>query len=54
MAREVIEVAAELGMPGAVVDVTDTAATAAAIGALDGVDGLVHAAGRVIPEPVGG
>lgn len=53
LAPEVTEVAAALGMPAAVLDVTDTAATSAAIQAIDGVDGLVHAAGRVIPEPVG-
>lgn len=44
-------------MPGAVVDVTDTAAMqqtlAATATALDGIDGLVHAAGRVLAEPVG-
>jgi NAD(P)-dependent dehydrogenase (short-subunit alcohol dehydrogenase family) len=44
-------------MPHAVVDVCDATAMAAAVdvavAALDGVDGLVHAAGRVIPEPVG-
>lgn len=44
-------------MPGAVVDVCDDAAlpgaVAAAAEALDGIDGLVHAAGRVLPEPVG-
>jgi NAD(P)-dependent dehydrogenase (short-subunit alcohol dehydrogenase family) len=44
-------------MPYAVVDVCDAAAMVtavdAAVPALGGVDGLVHAAGRVIPEPVG-
>lgn len=44
-------------MPGAVVDACDDAAlpgaVAAAAEALDGIDGLVHAAGRVLPEPVG-
>ncbi len=54
IAPEVHEVAAELGMPGAVVDVTDLASAGSALEGLDGVDGLVHAAGRVIPEPVGG
>lgn len=57
IAPEVTTVAERLGMPGAVVDVCDTEAmreaVAAAVAALDGVDGLVHAAGRVIPEPVG-
>lgn len=53
----VADVADSLGMPHAVVDVCDATAMAAAVdaavAALDGVDGLVHAAGRVIPEPVG-
>ena len=53
----VADVADSLGMPYAVVDVCDATAMAAAVdaavAALDGVDGLVHAAGRVIPEPVG-
>lgn len=44
-------------MPGAVVDVCDDAALPGAVAtaaeALDGIDGLVHAAGRVLPEPVG-
>lgn len=53
IAPEVVDVAATLGMPGAVVDVTDTAAAAAALAGLEDVDGLVHAAGRVAPEPVG-
>lgn len=53
IAPEVTEVAASLGMQGAVVDVTDSGAARSALDALDGVDGLVHAAGRVIPEPVG-
>ena len=51
------DVARELQMPSAVVDVSDTAAMRQAVtdtvGALDGVDGLVHAAGRVLAEPVG-
>jgi NAD(P)-dependent dehydrogenase (short-subunit alcohol dehydrogenase family) len=57
IAPEVAQVADTLGMPHAVVDVCDadamSAAVHAAVAALDGVDGLVHAAGRVIPEPVG-
>jgi NAD(P)-dependent dehydrogenase (short-subunit alcohol dehydrogenase family) len=57
IAPEVAGVADSLGMPHAVVDVCDATAMAAAVdaavAALDGVDGLVHAAGRVIPEPVG-
>lgn len=56
-APAVREVAAELGVPGAVVDVCDVTAlraeVAAAEDALDGVDGLVHAAGQVLVEPVG-
>lgn len=57
IAPEVAGVAELLGMPHAVLDVCDATAMAAAVdgavAALDGVDGLVHAAGRVIPEPVG-
>ena len=57
IAPGVAGVADSLGMPHAVVDVCDASAMAAAVdvavAALDGVDGLVHAAGRVIPEPVG-
>jgi NAD(P)-dependent dehydrogenase (short-subunit alcohol dehydrogenase family) len=57
IATDVVAVADSLGMPYAVVDVCDAAAMAtavdAAVVALAGVDGLVHAAGRVIPEPVG-
>jgi len=57
IAPEVAGVAASLGMPYSVLDVCDSSAMAAAVDvavtALDGVDGLVHAAGRVIPEPVG-
>ena len=57
IAPAVAEVADELGMPHAVLDVCDGAALRAAVdaaaGALDGIDGLVHAAGRVIAEPVG-
>lgn len=51
------QVAEAMGIPGAVIDVTDDAtladAVAAADTALDGIDGLVHAAGRVLAEPVG-
>ena len=54
---EVTAAADALGAPSAVVDVCDhdqiTAATEQAARALSGIDGLVHAAGRVIPEPVG-
>jgi NAD(P)-dependent dehydrogenase (short-subunit alcohol dehydrogenase family) len=57
IAQEVMSVADGLGMPGAVVDVCDIRAMEAAVEmsaeALGGIDGLVHAAGRVIPEPVG-
>lgn len=57
IAPAVADAAAELGMPHSVVDVCDRVALAAAVDAaassLAGVDGLVHAAGRVIPEPVG-
>lgn len=57
IAPTVSQVAAELGMPGAVVDVCDDAALrpaiAAATAALGGIGGLVHAAGRVVVEPVG-
>jgi NAD(P)-dependent dehydrogenase (short-subunit alcohol dehydrogenase family) len=57
IAGEVTGVADSLGMPSAVVDVCDAdamrLATDAAIQTLGGIDGLVHAAGRVIPEPVG-
>ena len=53
----VAEVADGLGMPSAVVDVCDSGAMRTAIDAVEatlgGIDGLVHAAGRVIPEPVG-
>lgn len=53
----VVEVAESLGMTGFVVDVCDSeamlVAVAAADRALGGIDGLVHAAGRVIAEPVG-
>ncbi|MGV0746029.1 SDR family NAD(P)-dependent oxidoreductase [Mycolicibacterium sp. XJ870] len=57
IAPEVKAVAEELGMPSTVIDVCDTDALSAAVDetarSLDGIDGLVHAAGRVIPEPVG-
>ncbi|MGY4711683.1 SDR family NAD(P)-dependent oxidoreductase [Mycolicibacterium sp. CBM1] len=57
IAPAVAEVAAELGTPHAMLDVCDGAALSAAVdaaaAALDGIDGLVHAAGRVIAEPVG-
>lgn len=57
MAPEVRDVADGLGMPSSVVDVCDTGALSVAVEeaaqALDGIDGLVHAAGRVLPEPVG-
>ncbi|MBZ5740038.1 SDR family NAD(P)-dependent oxidoreductase [Nocardioides mangrovi] len=51
----VLDRAAELGMPGAVVDVTAdlTGPVAAGAEALGGISGLVHAAGAVRPEPVG-
>jgi NAD(P)-dependent dehydrogenase (short-subunit alcohol dehydrogenase family) len=54
---DVTAAADALGAPSAVVDVCDhdqiAAATEQAAHALSGIDGLVHAAGRVIPEPVG-
>ena len=57
IAPAVQQVAAETGMPGSVVDVSADAALADAVAAtdaaLDGIDGLVHAAGRVLAEPVG-
>lgn len=57
IAAGVQEVADGLGMPAAVVDVSDDdalpGAVTAAADALDGIDGLVHAAGRVLVEPVG-
>lgn len=57
VAPEVTAVADAMGVTAAVVDVCDTAqiaaATDAAAQAMAGIDGLVHAAGRVIPEPVG-
>lgn len=53
IATEVTEVADAMGMRGAVVDVTDMAVVADALEAAGELGGLVHAAGRVIPEPVG-
>jgi NADP-dependent 3-hydroxy acid dehydrogenase YdfG len=57
IAPEVTGIADGLGMPGAMVDVCDSSAMETAIETsareLAGIDGLVHAAGRVIPEPVG-
>ena len=52
----VLEVAKELGQHGQVVDVTGDLAgpVAEAASVLGGLDGLVHAAGRVAVEPVGG
>jgi NAD(P)-dependent dehydrogenase (short-subunit alcohol dehydrogenase family) len=54
---DVTAAADALGAQSAVVDVCDhdqiAAATEQAARALSGIDGLVHAAGRVIPEPVG-
>ena len=53
----VLDVAEELGQHGAVVDCSGTdftAPVAEAAAALGGLDGLVHAAGRVAVEPVGG
>jgi len=51
----VLTVAAALGMPGTVLDVTGdlVPAVGEAAEALGGLDGLVHAAGRVAVEPVG-
>lgn len=55
VAPTVVDVAAQLGMSGQVVDVTGdlTGAVATAAESLGGLDGLVHAAGRVAVEPVG-
>ncbi len=53
LAPEVTEVAGALGMRGAVVDVTDMGAVTSALADAGALSGLVHAAGRVIPEPVG-
>ena len=57
IAPSVLDVAEELGQHGAVVDCSGTDFTgpvAEAAAALGGLDGLVHAAGRVAVEPVGG
>jgi NAD(P)-dependent dehydrogenase (short-subunit alcohol dehydrogenase family) len=55
IAPEVTAVADGLGVPGAVVDVCDAAAMQAAVGEADeklgGIDGLLHAAGRLPPNP---
>jgi NAD(P)-dependent dehydrogenase (short-subunit alcohol dehydrogenase family) len=53
IAAEVTDVAEAMGMRGAVVDVTDMTVVADALEAAGELAGLVHAAGRVIPEPVG-
>lgn len=53
----VTDVAAELGVHGVALDVTDQAAVdaaaRAAAEAMGGIDGLVHAAGAVSPDPIG-
>jgi NAD(P)-dependent dehydrogenase (short-subunit alcohol dehydrogenase family) len=55
VAADTLEVAERIGAHGQVVDVTAelAAPVAAAAEALGGLTGLVHAAGRVTPEPVG-
>jgi NAD(P)-dependent dehydrogenase (short-subunit alcohol dehydrogenase family) len=55
VAPDTLEVAAGIGAHGQLVDVTaDLAAPVAeAVTALGGLTGLVHAAGRVSPEPLG-
>lgn len=57
VSTDVAAVADQLGAAYAVVDVCDMGELAAAVGTaaheLSGIDGLVHAAGRVSPEPVG-
>jgi NAD(P)-dependent dehydrogenase (short-subunit alcohol dehydrogenase family) len=57
LSPDVTSVADGLGMTGTVVDVCDSTAMLTALEpadrALGGIDGLVHAAGRIIPEPVG-
>lgn len=54
---QVTAVAESVGAHGFVVDCSDTdsmtAGVAQAAAAMDGIDGLVHAAGRVMTEPVG-
>jgi len=56
VAPDTVETAARIGAHGQVVDVTgDLAAPVAeAVATLGGLTGLVHAAGRVEPEPLGG
>lgn len=53
----VVEAAAELGMFGVALDVTDDSAVAGAVeasaAALGGIDGFVHAAGVVAVDPLG-
>lgn len=55
LAPGVLAVAAELGMPGTVIDVAGDLVPAVtdAAAVLGGLDGLVHAAGRVAIEPIG-
>jgi NAD(P)-dependent dehydrogenase (short-subunit alcohol dehydrogenase family) len=55
LSPSVLQVAAQLAMPGTIIDLTDTLepAVADAAEALGGLDGMVHAAGRVAVEPVG-
>ena len=57
ISSQVEAVAAAIGARGFVVDCSDTASMAAGVelaaAALDGLDGLVHAAGRVLTEPIG-
>jgi NAD(P)-dependent dehydrogenase (short-subunit alcohol dehydrogenase family) len=53
VAPEVVEVAGALGARGEAVDVTDMAAVTEALVNAGDINGLVHAAGRVIAEPVG-
>ncbi|CAN5383001.1 SDR family oxidoreductase [soil metagenome] len=55
LAADTLAVAEEIGVHGQVVDVTGdlVAPVAEAVAVLGGITGLVHAAGRVHPEPVG-
>ncbi|MDO9496539.1 MAG: SDR family oxidoreductase [Nocardioides sp.] len=55
VAPDTLEIAARVGAHGQVVDVTGDLVTsvAEAAAALGGLTGLVHAAGRVLPEPLG-
>jgi NAD(P)-dependent dehydrogenase (short-subunit alcohol dehydrogenase family) len=57
LSTTVAVVAAELGVTGIAVDVTDDAAVIAAVeqsaAAMGGIDGLVHAAGMVSVDPIG-